>query len=232
MAAAVWTGYPRFFTSMTGFYPPHYGYSAYAVSVIPILAANPFLRLLAVAALLASGNRASWVGVLAGWAYLGGARRVTAGAFLCVLAVFGGLLFKPRQDNDSIRVHIWKAAAHEIKKSPWVGLRGVGFAAGVDGNAVFKAHSDVVQVAVQWGLPAAAGALLLAGLCLYFFPYGREKAALIALLTQSVVDNRLHHGACAVLLLAVVVAASRIGAPRLGQMKRQVIRVLPHRKVC
>ena len=218
MVAAVWTGaHPLpgghyFFVSMTGLLPPHYGYSTYAISVLPFLAPWPWLRWTALAALLASGNRAAWVGTIAGWLCLGGRRRLLPALALCVLAVIGGLAMKPAvaaRRNDSVRVQIWKASWSVAKRHPWAGVGHGNFAIGVEGRLVDYAHSDVLQFAVEDGIPAAAAFVLFAGLALWFLPLSPAKAALACLLAQSVVDNRLHHPACEILLAAVLLEAVR-----------------------
>jgi len=206
MAAALWTGAQAGFRicSMTGFLPPHYGYSAYAISVLPFLAPWAWVRWLAGAALLASGNRASWVGALAGALW----RRPVLALVLGLLAVVGGYAWKPRPDNDSIRIKIWSAALHEAVKHP-EGIGAGKFITAMDGYAVTKAHSDVMQLLVEHGFLAAGVFVLaiLAGLCA--LPASPEKGALIALSVQSVIDNRLHHPACATLYVALWLVAAR-----------------------
>lgn len=208
LTAALYTGISsgHFFTSMTGFLKPHYGYSAYAISVLLFLAPGPWLRWTAGAALLLSGNRASWVGGIAGWASAGGPRRALLAAFLGVLAVVGGYAWKPRTDNDSVRILIWRAALREASKHP----EGIGrgkFIAAVDGYAATKAHSDVLQLWVEGGAALTVYVLAAFALALWFLPPSPAKDALVCLSVQSVIDNRLHNWACALLYAAVWIAA-------------------------
>lgn len=201
MAAAFATGlHPGawFFTRMTGFFPPHYGYSAYIVTALLFLAPHRWLRGAAGVALLLSGNRAAWVGGLAGWGWSRGWRRPALLATLVAAAVIGGLAFKPRKDNDTIRAHIWRAALHDIARHP----RGTwpdGWCTAVDGKVACKAHSDVLQLAVVGGWAAAVLAALLLALGLWRAPEGPYKDLVVCLTAQSVIDNRLHHPACAAL---------------------------------
>lgn len=213
MAAALWTGAaapggPRFFTSMTGLLPPHYGYSAYAISTLLFLAPWPWARWAGGAALLLSGNRASWVGVIGGWASLGGARRALLAGFLALGATIGGYAWKYTTNNDSARILIWRAVWRESVKHP----EGIGrgkFIAAVEGYAVTKAHSDVMQLLVEGGVALTAYVLAALILGLAMLPPGPGKAAVVALTVQSVIDNRLHHPACAFLYAAVWLAALR-----------------------
>lgn len=201
LAAAVWTGIPHFKVTMTGFLPPHYGYSAYAI--VPLLFLTPvrWLRWTALAALLASANRASWLGALAGWASAGGRRRAALAAILGVAAVLGGLLLKPavvRGRTDNVRLQIWSTAWDVIVAHP----EGVGrgkFCYAIAGREVTKAHSDVLQLAVEQGAGVTAFVLAAVILGLSVLPAGPWKQTLVALSAQSVIDNRLHHPACAVL---------------------------------
>jgi len=210
LAAALWTGATNsggyFFTDMTGFFPPHYGYSMYAVSILPLLAPWPWLRWLAVLALILSRNRASWLGLLAGWVVAGGRRRIALGLILTVLSAFGGIVLKPHGvKNDTVRVHIWKAAVRRAWRQPH-GVGRNGFYIGVDGRATGKAHSDVLQILVEDGWVICAIAVLGVFGALYVMPAGPIKAALVCLAAQSVIDNRLHHPACLALYLALWVA--------------------------
>lgn len=207
MAAAYWTGARHGFTitTMTGFLPPHYGYSAYAVVPLLFLARWRGFRWLAAAALLLGGNRAAWVGSIAGWAWAGGARRRALAVILAALAAVGGLALKPRHDNDAIRAHIWKAAlATAIKHPDGVGIGG--FCIGVDGNEVSKAHSDVLQLLVEQGVAKTLFVLvvLLRAFEVLIFDGAPTpaKAVVVALTAQSIIDNRLHHHACAALYVA------------------------------
>lgn len=208
LTAALYTGISsgHFFTSMTGFLKPHYGYSAYAISVLLFLAPWPWLRWAAGTALLASGNRASWVGGIAGWASAGGWRRAALAGALALVAVTAGHAWKPRTDNDSVRILIWRLAIRTAKAHP----EGVGrgkFIAAVDGYAVTKAHSDVLQLWVEGGAALTVYVLAAFALALWFLPASPAKDALVCLSVQSVVDNRLHNWACALLYAAVWIAA-------------------------
>jgi hypothetical protein len=219
-AAAFYTGardHGRFFTSMTGFLPPHYGYSAYAAAALLFLAPRSArgARFLAAAALLLSGNRAAWVGVLAGVASRQSARDEHLGAKLLLLlalalaGVLGGLALKPHPGNDSNRVLIWKAVVHEIREHP-AGNGGQPFEFGVGGQAFDHAHSDVLEVALRYGVLAAAVVCLLVLGELVHLPASPEKAALVALTVPCVIDNRLTtSGASLALYLAVWVLALR-----------------------
>lgn len=210
MAAALYTGAAagfHFFTSMTGFLPPHYGYSAYAVSVLPFLLPGG-LGWWALAPLLASGNRASWVGVIAGWAS-GAKSRLFVAGILGLLAVVGGLAWKSkvvRARTDSDRVMIWKSVLGVIRAHP----EGVGsdFAMGVNGYEVSHAHSDVLEIALRWGAAVAVYAVAAVALAFSLLPPSPEKAALVCLSAQSVIDNRVTTSyACAGLYLALWVSA-------------------------
>lgn len=208
-AAALYTGAStgHFFTHMTGFLPPHYGYSAYAVVPLLFISNEAWLRWVAGATLLLSGNRASWVGALTGALW----RRPMLAALLCALAAFGGLLMKPRivaKRTDSVRVSIWKAALATAKRNP-EGIGRGGFCVGVAGRMVDKAHSDVLQLLVEGGVALTAYVLAALILGLYYLPDGPEKDVVIALTTQSIIDNRLHHPACAALYAAAWLAAWR-----------------------
>jgi len=207
-AAALYTGARQGFAlcSMTGFLPPHYGYSAYAM--VPLLFLGPrWARWAGAGALLLSGNRASWVGALAGWASAAGGRRLLVAAVLGLLAVVGGNALKSRGAvGDVVRIKIWKAAAKHAIERPGP------FAIGVDGFLVTKAHSDVMQLAAEHGL-LAAGVCVLAILGgIWALPASPEKSVVVALSVISVVDNRLHHPACAILYVAAWVAALRSGS--------------------
>lgn len=212
MAAALYTGAAaglRFFVNMTGFLPPHYGYSAYATCVLLFLAPWWWVRSLAGAALLASGNRASWVGSLAGWAWRGGRRRLALAGILGALAVVGGLALKPkivRARTDSDRVMIWKSVLGVIREHP----EGIGsdYAIGVAGLEVSHAHSDVLEIALRWGVKISVLILLVVGWGFYRAPNGPEKAALVCLTAQSIIDNRVTTSwACAGLYAALWLAA-------------------------
>jgi hypothetical protein len=213
-AAALWTGAQHGFhvATMTGFLPPHYGYSAYAL--VPLLFLGPrWAQLAGGAALLLSKNRAAWVGAVVGlvWnakecrpfgCYCERRLRAILAAGLVVLAVVGGNMLKPRgADGDSVRVHIWKAAAWQAWTAPGE------FCIGVDGRVTMKAHSDVLQLAAERGWKVAALVLLFVGWAFYRLPEGPEKAVVAALSVQSVIDNRLHHPACAALFALAWLAA-------------------------
>lgn len=206
-AAALYTGARtgRFFVDMKGVLPPHYGYSAYFACVLVFLGPT-WARYGAVAALLLSGNRAAWVGAIAGWAYLGGRRRIAAAALLCVLATIGGLAVKPpdsRARNDSARVIIWKAVGRTIQRHP-DGIGPGALALGVEGYEVNHAHSDLLEIAVVWGFQRAVLVVILAAYGFWLLPRSPEKALLVALTTTSILDNRLTtHSACLALYLVV-----------------------------
>lgn len=218
--AALWTGAQHGFhvATMTGFLPPHYGYSAYAV--VPLVFLGPlWLRGLAGATLLLSGNRAAWVGVLAGlaWRWVRGPHAGTRALLLAALlplAVVAGNALKPRgATGDHVRLHIWKVALTTAAKHP----EGVGpgnFALGVDGYAVTKAHSDVLQLLVERGFRVTGAVLALAVFAVCILPAGAPAtAAVVALASQSLIDNRLHHPACGALLAAVWICAWRSRLP-------------------
>lgn len=198
-----------FKTSMIGFLPWHYGYSAYAV--VPLLFLGPrWARWVGGVTLLLSANRAAWVGVIAGWAWAGGRRRLALAGILALLAVVGGNALKDYgARGDSARVHIWKAAIKEANRHPLTGVGERGWLIGVHGYAVTKAHSDVLQLAVDHGWLVAGLAVLLFGLAFYRLPESPEKALVLALSVQSVINNYLHHPACAALYVAVWIAAMR-----------------------
>lgn len=212
LGAALWTGAAggHFFTSMTGFFPPHYGYSAYIVTALVFLAPPPWLRWCAGAALLLSGNRAAWVGVIAGWAWSKNTSRWFAAApALIVLAVFGGLLLKPavvRARTDNVRVQIWTTAIEIARQHP-EGIGRGNFIRGIAGREVNKAHSDLLQLLVEGGWALTALVVLLLTWGFYRAPAGPSKDLLVCLTAQSVVDNRLHHPACAALYALVWVSA-------------------------
>lgn len=214
MAAAVATGAAsgpfHFLTSMTGFFPPHYGYSAYIVTSLLFLAPQRWLQWAAVASLVLSGNRAAWVGAIAGWAWgrEDGPRvwdsrplRLQAAVVLGVLAVFGGLLFKPpvvRARTDNVRMQIWTTAL-EVSAAHPEGLGRGNFIRAIAGREVNKTHSDLLQLLVEGGRALTAITVLLIAWGLYRSPEGPFKSLLVCLTAQSVVDNRLHHPACAAL---------------------------------
>lgn len=207
MAAALYTGARGGFhiTTMTGFLPPHYGYSAYAVCVLPFLG-PAWARYVAAGALLASGNRASWVGVIAGALW----RRPVLAAVLGLVAVAGGLAWKPKvvqARTDSDRVMIWKSVIGVIRAHP----EGVDndFAMGVAGLEISHAHSDVLEIALRWGVAAAIYAVVAVVLGFCLLPAGPWRDVLVCLTLQSVIDNRLTTSrACLALYAAVWLAAA------------------------
>lgn len=217
MAAALWTGADHgFFTAMTGLLPPHYGYSAYVVSALLFLGPR-YVREPAGLTLLLSGNRASWLGGIAGWAWRGGRRRAALAAILCVLAGVGGLAWKrpaQRRGNDVERVHIWRAALRLAAHHP-AGIGRGNFCMGIDGREVAYAHSDALQFLVVYGWAAAALALWAWVGGFWLLPAGPAKDAVVALTAQSVIDNRLHHPVCAALYVAVwiLAATARVDGP-------------------
>lgn len=219
-AAALWTGVrfdAPFFTRMTGFLPPHYGYSAYAV--VPLVFLPPWagLRWVAVATLLLSGNRAAWVGVIGGWASTQSRRRVILAAFLAITAIVGGNAIKPRgAEGDSVRVLIWKAAVRQAVREPW-GAKD--WAIGVDGYAVTKAHSDALQILVNYGWAVFLAVIFAVAFGLWWIPPSPEKTAVIALTVQSVVDNRITTSwSCAVIYALTWAAAARLSRQSLTQV--------------
>lgn len=193
---------------MTGFFPPHRGYSAYVVTALLFLAPQPWLRGAAGVVLLLSGARAAWIGVLAGWGWSHGWRRPWLLGVLLAAAVAGGMLMKgkPQQNNDSVRVMIWRAALHDIAKNPR-GTYPDGWCTAVAGMEASKAHSDALQGLVVYGWALGGGAILLVALGLWRVPEGPWKDLLVALTAQSVIDNRLHHPACAALYALVWLGA-------------------------
>lgn len=216
--AALWTGFTTrpgefYFTWMTGLLPPHYGYSAYAM--VPLLFLGPrWVRWAGLGALLASCNRAAWLGAIVGWVWNAEkcrfdcpcpkVYRAQLAVVLGFLAVVGGLALKPREiraSTDSMRVKIWKAAVWQAVEAPGE------FCIGVDGRVVTKAHSDVLQLAAEQGWKTAALVLLVVGWSFYRLPEGPGKAVVAALGAQSVIDNRLHHPACAALFALAWLAA-------------------------
>lgn len=214
-AAAIWTGAKAGFStcSMTGLLPPHYGYSAYFACALLFLGPR-WVRWVAGAALLASGNRASWVGSLAGWAWSGGRRRVALAGVLAVLGTLGGLALKPYHGNDANRVMIWKTVVGVIHDNP----QGVGddFAMGVKGLEISHAHSDFLEIGLRWGVAPLCYALAAVILGLGFLLESPEKDLLVCLTFQSVIDNRVTTSwACAALYAAVWLAAAlaRPGCP-------------------
>lgn len=208
-AAALWTGAPHGYHigTMTGLLPPHYGYSAYCVVPLLFLSNVGWLRGAGAAVLVLSANRAAWVGAIVGWA-AGARRRLLLAVGLAVAATILGYAWKPRTDNDSVRIHIWKAAVRDVVRHP-EGLGAGNWAIGVDGYLITKAHSDVLQLFVERGVAVGFLVLYLAAIGLWFAPPGPEKQLLVALSAQSVIDNRLHHPACAALYAAAWLLAWR-----------------------
>jgi hypothetical protein len=209
MLAALWTGAERGFVvgTMWGILPPHYGYSAYAM--VPLLFLGPrWVRVAAGGALLLSGNRASWVGAIAGWVMSAPEcdfkgclcerwNRVALAVMLALVAVIGGNALKTYGSRgDSVRVQVWKAAAAQAVRRPGP------FYVGIAGRATAHAHSDVLQVAATRGWKAAVLVVLLAGWAFYRLPDGPGKAVVAALMVVSIIDNRLHHPACVALFAA------------------------------
>lgn len=209
-AAALWTGaqHGRFFVEMTGFFPPHYGYSAYWMTALLLLTPSKPVRWVTGAALLLSGNRAAWVGAIAGWAWRGGRRRAALALFLGAAAVIGGLAMKPYTTNDSVRIQIWRTAVSAAKAHP-EGIGTGNFAYGVAGRVVNKAHSDVLQLWVEQGAVVAAVVLVAVILGLWLLPESPAKDVVIALTVTSIIDNRLHHPACVVLYGMAWLAAAQ-----------------------
>lgn len=185
---------------MTGFFPPHRGYSAYVVTALLFLAPQRWLRGLAGVTLALSGARAAWIGALAGWGWSRGWRRPWLLGVLLAAAVAGGMLMKgkPQQNNDSVRVMIWRAALHDIAKHPR-GTYPDGWCTAVAGLEASKAHSDLLQVVLIYGWAPGTLVVLLVALGLWRAPEGPWKDLVVALTAQSVIDNRLHHSACAAL---------------------------------
>lgn len=223
LASAFWTGWARgHWWHMTGFFEPHRGYAMYAASVLPLLAPR-WLGGRAWAGMLLSRTRAAQIGVLAAWAASCWARRNRDEHFapkllllfgLAFAAVLGGAAMKPYgAKGDSDRVMIWKTAVSYIAERPWMGWGSDQFYVGVGGLAISKAHSDVLQLALERGVPAAALALFLLAWGLCRLPETPEKAVVVALTTQSLIDNRLHHPACAALYAAAWLAAA-LARPR------------------
>lgn len=213
--AAVWTWARGGWTinAATGFLPPHRGYSAYVLTPVLFLTPWPEMWMAAGVVLLLGGARAAWVGVLAGWAWRQargphGAAKLFLILNLAFAGVLAGNLMKDRgTTGDSVRLKVWRAALHESRKHPW-GLYPDGFVAGVDGRLAVKAHSDVLQLLVIYGW-AAFALVLWAGISAFVcLPDSPAKAAVFALTVQSVVDNRLHHWACAIVYAAVWVLAA------------------------
>jgi hypothetical protein len=216
--AAIWTGgvHGFFKTSMTGLLPPHYGYSAYFAVALVFLAEVPSGRVLGALAALLSANRAAWVGAIAGWASLGGWRRRLLAVVLAGAAVTGGLFLKQkavRDRTDYVRAQIWRTALSVAIAHP-EGIGRGNFCVGIAGREITEAHSDLLQLLVERGFSVAGGvvALLLWGICL--LPAGPEKAVVVALTATSVVDNRLHHPACAALYALSWLLAARAAARR------------------
>lgn len=206
-AAALGTGFfthPGHFSFgwMTGFFPPHRGYSAYIACALIFLAPHRWLRGLGMAAAGLSAARAAWIGVIAGWAW-GRPRRVALASILAGLALVGGNMVKDYgARGDVARVQIWKLAWSQAVKHP----HGVGegrFIGAIGGYAVTKAHSDLMQVLVERGFLTAISAMGLIAAGLWLAPASPWKDLVVCLTTQSLVDNRLHHPACAALYAVV-----------------------------
>lgn len=218
-AGALWTGWHRGFkASMWGFFPPHYGYSAYIEVAALFLAPWWPIRAFCLLALVLSVNRTAMLGVLAGWAYLGGWRRraYCVGAFAAALLLAD--VFKPANTN-MVRLGIWQQVFVLLKVNPHG--YGTHWAVGVKGMITRYAHSDVLQALMRWGVWQGGALLLLAALTLWAIlrgPRTIEKAALVALAAQSIPDNRLHHPACWVTLLAVAALAA-VRAPRASERR-------------
>lgn len=220
MAAALGTGFFTVpgefnFTWTTGFFPPHRGYSAYIVTALVFLAPHRWLRALAGLTLALGGTRAAWVGVLAGWAW-GRPWRVLAALLLAVLAVVGGNKLKSHgAQGDGVRVLTWQAALREAEKHP-TGLVTEGrghFIAAIAGNEVNKAHSDLLQLLVDHGFAAAFYAILALAAGLWWLPAGPWKELVVCLSVQSLMDNRLHHPACAALYAVAWLGAALESPP-------------------
>lgn len=207
--ASLWTGWGHGFkATMWGLFPPHYGYSAYIEAAALFLAPWWPVRALLGLSLALSTNRTAWLGVLAGWAYLGGWRRRAACAGLLVLGMLAAQHFKPAGTN-AVRVAIWEAALLTLRSRPQ-GFGLGGWCTGVHGLITPYAHSDVLQVLLVYGV-WLGGAVVL-----WFLAAARdtlrgpktvEKAALVCLLAQSIPDNRLHRPACQATLFVVAVLA-------------------------
>ena len=200
-----------FFTRMTGFFPPHYGYSAYIVTALLFVTPpRHWLRWAAGAVLLLSGNRAAWVGAIAGWGWSIGPKRYYGEiATALVIAVVLGLALKPavvRARTDNVRVQIWTTALNVARAHP-EGLGRGNFIRAIAGREVNKAHSDLLQLLVEGGVAFTAIAVLLIAWGLYRAPEGPWKDLVVCLTAQSVIDNRLHHPACAALYALAWLAA-------------------------
>jgi len=199
--AALWTGWKLHFAigSMTGFFPPHYGYSAYVESAALILGGSSPLALVCALALALSDNRDALLGVLAGYAYLAaGWRRRAACGILGGLAVVVGAWVKPHTYNDSVRVQAWIMALKLAKEVPG-GIGTGNFAIWFNGKWLTKAHSDVLQLLVEQGIWVWVGVMSLAVWGHYAAlkgPATRAKATLLCLTVQSIFDNRLHRPVC------------------------------------
>lgn len=207
--AALWTGAKYHFVAGTcwGFFWPHYGYSAYVESAAVLLCWCSPASLLCLAAIALSLNRDAWLGLLAGVAYYGNRRQRLACAILGALAVILGALLKPHAYNDSVRLHIWWTMLRDVA---WYNPRGLdphSYTIMWAGKAVEKAHSDLLQLLVDWGWLAWALTVIDLVLFLRWATRGKPtpaKAALLCLATQSVFDNRLHRPVCVLALAAVL----------------------------
>lgn len=205
--AALYTGFRSHFAvgSMHGFFWPHYGYSAYVESAALMLAGLSPIGWLCGTAILISDNRCAWLGVLAGVAYLSNKERRVALAIIGLLAVLLGAWIKPYHYNDSVRIQIWLEWLRIFWKYP-LGIRAHYFRVMWAGKEVEKAHSDLLQLLVEFGIFKFTAATALIGFYLYTVlqePPTKARAALVCLTVQSIFDNRLHRPVCAIIYVLI-----------------------------
>ena len=63
--------------------------------------------------------------------------------------------------NSSGRIHLWQAALTMIHDHPWLGVGPMHYACGVTNGIAAHPHNAVLQIAAEWGIPAALLVVLL-----------------------------------------------------------------------
>lgn len=113
---------------------------------------------------------------------------------------------------DNSRTLIWEICSEHIHEAPWLGI-GPGSSDRVLAMlGINHAHNNVIQVALESGIPAAMVAVLLFG-CLLHLPAVallRDRSAfvlsmpIVAYFLISLTDNPIHHPQATLLLIACV----------------------------
>lgn len=113
---------------------------------------------------------------------------------------------------DNSRTLIWEICSEHIHNAPWLGI-GPGSSDRVLAMlGINHAHNNVIQVALESGIPAAIVAILLFGFLLHLPAVAllRDRSAfvlsmpIVAYFLISLTDNPIHHPQATLLLIACV----------------------------